>query len=88
MTEVLTMPEILNAKQVAKRIGDERRLQRISLREIGEHFGVPHQTISLAENPEKGGDKINALRARILAHLLKRSVSGPVFVIGDDPTLL
>ena len=81
MIDELIMPEVLNAKQVAKRIGDVRRVQRVSLRELAEVFDVPHQTISQAENPERGGDKINELRARILGHLLKRSVSGPVFVI-------
>ena len=84
MTEVLAMPEVLNAEQVARLIRRERRLQEISLRELAEVFEVSHQTISMAEKPERGGDKINELRARILTHLLKKPVSGPVFIVGDS----
>ena len=88
MSEVLTMPDVITPQEAAKRIRRERRVQEISLRELGERFDVPHQTVSLAENPEKGGDKINALRARILGFLLKKPVSGPVFVIDDTPSFL
>lgn len=81
--------ETLNNSEMAERIKQLREDQRYSLAEVGRWFDVPRQTIHQAENPERGGDKINELRAKIYARLNESAtVEGPVFIVREkDPEL-
>ena len=78
------MQKLITPEELVALIRRERRGQEKTLRELGEIFGVSHQTISQAEDPNRGGVKIDQLRMRILSYLLGREVTGPVFVIGEE----
>jgi len=78
--------EKIDGPEMARRIKRMRTKQRYSLAAVGRWFEVPRQTIHEAENPDRGGAKIDELRTRIYNKLSSgATVEGPVFVIESDP---